>query len=246
MQRHRYQQIDRVVEAATLLGDLADEVVFVGGSAAGLLIDDPAIPDVRPTMDIDVIVEIGTRGDYYRLQERLREKDFREAVDEPVLCRYRHGSIILDVMPTDPDILGFTNRWYDDAARNSQTLEIDGVTLRAVTPAYFLATKLEAFHGRGKRDFMASHDMEDIIAVLDGRLEIVEDVRDAAEDVRQYLADQFAALLDDGDFLDALSGHLPGDAASQQRLPLLISRIEEIAGMRHEITNSTTGNHLQG
>jgi len=230
MQRHRYQQIDRVLEAATLLGDLADEVVFVGGSAAGLLITDPAIPDVRPTMDIDVIVEIGSRGDYYRLQDRLRERGFREAVDEPVLCRFRHGSIVLDVMPTDQDILGFANRWYADAARNAQTLEIDGVWLRAVTPAYFLATKLEAFHGRGQRDFMASHDMEDIIAVLDGRLDIVEDVRDADEDVRQYLADEFAAFLGDGDFMDALSGHLPGDVASQRRLPLLIARMERIAG----------------
>ena len=232
MQRHKYQHIDRVVEAATLLGELAGEVVFVGGSAAGLLIDDPAIPDVRPTMDIDVIVEIGSRGDYYRLQERLREKGFREAMGEPVLCRFRHGSIILDVMPTDPTILGFANRWYADAARNAQTLEIGGVRLRAVTPAHFLATKLEAFHGRGQRDFMLSHDMEDIIAVLDGRLGIVGDVLNAHEGVRQYLADQFAALLDDDDFMDALSGHLPGDAASQRRLPLLIARMEMIAGRR--------------
>lgn len=90
MRRHKYQCIDRVVEVAALLEELADEVVFVGGSAAGLLINDPAIPDVRPTLDIDVIVEIGTRGDYYRLQERLRAKGFGEAMGETVLCR-RHA-----------------------------------------------------------------------------------------------------------------------------------------------------------
>ena len=229
MRRHKYQCIDRVVEVAALLEELADEVVFVGGSAAGLLINDPAIPDVRPTLDIDVIVEIGTRGDYYRLQERLRAKGFGEAMGETVLCRFRHGPIILDVMPTDPDILGFANRWYSDAARNAQTLEIDDIRLRAVTPAYFLATKLEAFHGRGERDYMLSHDMEDIIAVLDGRIEIVEDVASADEDVRAYLTDQFSALLGDEYFMDALSGHLPGDTASQQRLPILIERMEKIA-----------------
>lgn len=229
MRRHKYQCIDRVVEVAALLEELADEVVFVGGSAAGLLINDPAIPDVRPTLDIDVIVEIGTRGDYYRLQERLRAKGFGEAMGETVLCRFRHGPIILDVMPTDPDILGFANRWYADAARNAQTLEIDGVKLRAVTPPYFLATKLEAFHGRGEHDYMLSHDMEDIIAVLDGRLEIVEDVESADEDVRAYLTDQLSALLEDEDFMDALSGHLPGDTASQQRLPILIERMEKVA-----------------
>jgi len=230
MQRHKYQCIDRVINVAVLLEELAEEVVFVGGSAAGLLINDPAIPDVRPTLDIDVIVEIATRGDYYRLQERLREKGFREAVGETVLCRFRHGSIILDVMPTEPAILGFANRWYADAARNAQALEIDGVRLRAVTSAYFLATKLEAFHGRGDHDFMLSHDMEDIIAVLDGRLEIVRDIAEAEQGLQTYLKKEFVLLLDDEDFMDALSGHLPGDTASQQRLPILIKRIEKIAG----------------
>lgn len=232
MRRHRYQCVERVLEVAALLGELADEVVFVGGAAAGLLINDPAIPEVRPTLDIDVIVEIGTRGDYYRLQERLRAKGFREALGETVLCRFHHGRIVLDVMPTDPHILGFANRWSADTARSAQTLEIDGVRLRAATPAHFLAMKLEAFHGRGRGDFMASHDMEDIVAVLDGRLELVAEVAAAAGNVRAYLAEQFATLLRNEDFLDALSGHLPGDAASQQRLPLLLRRLERLAGAR--------------
>ncbi|MBU1001708.1 MAG: hypothetical protein KKE73_04225 [Proteobacteria bacterium] len=229
MQRHKYQCVDRVVEVAVLLGDLADEVVFVGGAAAGLLINDPAIPDVRPTLDIDVLVEVSTRGDYYRLQERLRDKGFNEAVGETVICRFKHGPIILDVMPTDPAILGFTNIWYEDAARNSKALAIGGVRLRVVTPAYFLATKLEAFRGRGKGDYALSHDMEDIIAVIDGCLDIVEEVEGAHEGVRGYLANQFAMLLADNDFQDALSGHLPGDAASQQRRPILIERMAKIA-----------------
>ena len=204
--------------------------MFVGGSAAGLLINDPAIPNIRPTLDIDVIVEIATRGDYYRLQQRLREKGFSEAMGETVLCRFRHGPIILDVMPTDPTILGFANRWYADAAHNAQLLKIDEVKLRVVTSAYFLATKLEAFHGRGNHDFMLSHDMEDIIAVLDGRLEIVEEISESDEGVQTYLEKEFTILLNDEDFLDALSGHLPGDTASQLRLPMLIERIEKIAG----------------
>ena len=54
------------------------------------------------------------------------------------------------MMPTDEKILGFSNRWYSDAIQNSQDVEIaEQQTIRLVTPVYFLATKLEAFFGRG-------------------------------------------------------------------------------------------------
>jgi hypothetical protein len=58
---------------ADCLGPLLDQVVFVGGSIVGLLITNPAAPDVRPTDDVDVIVEIATYGQYAELQEKLGE-----------------------------------------------------------------------------------------------------------------------------------------------------------------------------
>jgi hypothetical protein len=36
--------------------------------------------------------------------------------------------------------------------------------VRLLAPALFIATKLDAFHGRGGGDIVASHDLEDIIA----------------------------------------------------------------------------------
>lgn len=217
------------MEVATLLGDLAEEVVFLGGAVAGLLITDPASPAIRPTLDIDVLVEVATLGEYYRFQDRLRQKGFLEALGESVICRFRHGALILDVMPTDPDILGFANRWYVYAARDFRIMAVNSVTLRVVSPASFLATKLDAFHGRGNGDFMLSHDMEDIIAVIDGRPEIVRDISTAESEVRNYLREQFALLLQNRSFLDALPGYLPGDAGSQQRLPILLDRLARIA-----------------
>ncbi len=228
MRRHRFQAVERVIEAAELLGDLAEEVVFTGGAAVGLLITDPTVPAVRPTLDIDVIVEVASLAEYYRLQERLRGKGFMESMEDKVICRWRHGSIILDVMPTDEKILGFANRWYAEAVRNAQELTVSGVKLRLVTPAYFLGIKLEAFQGRGKSDFMLSQDMEDIVAVLDGKPEIVEEVRKAKGDIRAYLAIELGKLLADRDFLDALPGHLPGDAANQQRVPIILERMQVI------------------
>ncbi|WP_338668068.1 hypothetical protein [Pseudodesulfovibrio methanolicus] len=232
MNRDKYQAVDRVVEVALLLGDLAGQCVFVGGAATGLLLTDPATPNVRPTLDVDVIVELTTTGELYRLQDALRARGFMEDMESKVICRWRHHPIILDVMPTKPEILGFANRWYPNAVRYAHERSIDGVRLRFVSPAYFLATKLEAFHGRGGGDYMASHDMEDFIAVLDGRLEIVDDVAGADIEVQYYLADQFDTLLSDDDFLDALPGHLPGDAASQARVPLIIERMKSISALK--------------
>lgn len=232
MNRGRNQAVDRVVEVAILLGDLAEQCVFVGGAATGLLLTDPAIPNVRPTLDVDVIVELATTGELYRLQDALRSKGFSEDMESGVICRWRHDPIILDVMPTEPDILGFANRWYPNAVKYAHECSIDGVRLRFVSPAYFLATKLEAFHGRGGGDYILSHDMEDFIAVLDGRLEIVDDVTGADGDVLYYLAGQLKALLSEDDFLDALPGHLPGDPASQARVPLIVERMESIAAVK--------------
>lgn len=175
MRRHN-QNVERIMAVAHQLGDLLQSVVFAGGAVTGLLITDPAFPDVRPTIDIDVIVEVITLTDYYRLQQRLREKGFRESMEDGVICRWKFREILVDFMPTDERILGFSNRWYTDAFRNAQDFSVEELTLKLIRAPYFLGSKLEAFHGRGKSDYMVSHDMEDFIAVLDGRLEIVEEI----------------------------------------------------------------------
>jgi predicted nucleotidyltransferase len=216
---------------AERLGDLQERVVFLGGAATALLITDAAAPDVRATLDVDVIVEIGTGPDYYRLGESLRAIGFTEDASEGApLCRWLIDGIRVDIMPTDERILGFSNRWYLPALHHAARIEIDGgMTIRSDTAPFFLATKLEAFFGRGRDDFMASHDLEDLIAVLDGRKEIVEEVGSAPEDVREFLARSFDGLLRRRDFLDALPGHLPPDPASQQRATVVLGRTREIA-----------------
>jgi hypothetical protein len=73
------------------------------------------------------------------------------------------------------------------AIERAQQFEVAGHAVPVVAPALFIATKLEAFHGRGNDDVFASHDLEDIIAVVDGREELVRDVAAAAADVRDYI-----------------------------------------------------------
>jgi hypothetical protein len=148
------------------------------------------------------------------------------------VCRWLVDAIKVDVMPTQEDVLGFTNRWYLPAIRNAVQVEIEqGITIQLVTAPYFLATKIEAFEGRGNGDYMASHDLEDIVAVLDGRPEITSEIRRSPDDLQRFLSDKFRMLLTKEDFLNALPGHMPPDRASQARLPKLTKQLKEIAGV---------------
>lgn len=110
-------------QVALQLGDLTEQLVFVGGVTAGLLITDPGAPTVRPTQDVDVIAVIESHTDYYRLSELLRQRGFSEDRSEGApMCRWISGGWQLDVMPTDESILGFSNRWYGLAASTAETM----------------------------------------------------------------------------------------------------------------------------
>jgi hypothetical protein len=105
---------------ARRLGDLASEVVFVGGATIALLIDDPASMPVRPTDDLDMIVETSSRQRYYELETKLRARGFQPDRSEGApLCRWTIDGITVDVMPTSAEILGFGNIWYSDAIAHS-------------------------------------------------------------------------------------------------------------------------------
>jgi len=133
-------------------------------------------------------------------------------------------------MPTDPDIMGFGNEWYAQAFAAAESVSLpSGEYIRMVPAPYFLATKLAAFDDKGNEDILLSRDMEDIITVLDGRPEIVEEVQKSEKRLRIHLTQRFATLLQDQRFTDALPGYLPSDAASQKRLPALLERIRAIS-----------------
>jgi hypothetical protein len=125
-------------------------------------------------------------------------------------------------------VLGFSNRWYPAAIETAQTFHIAGHDVRVVTPALFIATKLEAFHGRGGDDVVASHDLEDITAVVDGHPEIVGDVAAASDGVRAYVGAEIRTLFDNRDFTEALAGFLLPDRASQARRSFLEDRLRSL------------------
>jgi hypothetical protein len=230
MKRKQNPNLNILTQAVERLGELSDEMVFLGGCATGLLITDEAAPPLRVTKDVDTIVEAATLAAYQRFSTKLRNQGFREDTsDSAPLCRWVADEVILDVMPTDSGILGFGNRWYGSAMEHAEFMTLpSGYNIRMVSAPYFLCTKFEAFDGRGRGDYLLSHDIEDMIAVLDGRPEIVKEIQTADQALIENIRIRFTQLLSDIRFIAALSGHMPGDQASQARVGLVIERIETI------------------
>ena len=186
--------------AATALGELVDEVVFVGGATIELWITRPGAVDVRPTEDVDVVVEVTTRTAFHEFEARLRTRGFAEAQDSRVICRWRHreSSLVLDAMPARAAILGFENRWQAAALPHAVEGALpSGGRIRVAPPTYLLAMKFEAFRGRGRGDYLGSRDIEDIALLLDRRAEIVDELRNADPELRAYVATEARALLSD-------------------------------------------------
>lgn len=203
---------------ASALAEVVDDVTFVGGCTTILLVDEAAYSGVRQTEDVDIIVDITTLIEYRKFEKLLRGLGFREAKEGPI-CRWYlpdgEVKIMLDVMPTSEDILGFSNRWYSEAIEHANLMKLpSGKEIRVVTAAHFLATKFEAFHGRGEGDYY-SHDLEDIVFVMENRKDLVKELFDCSVVLKAYFAEQAAGLLND-DFLNVLPGLVSDPGGERQ------------------------------
>ncbi|MBC7624331.1 MAG: hypothetical protein H7232_13185 [Aeromicrobium sp.] len=225
--------IAKVELIAEAIGELADELVFVGGCAAGLLITDPAAPPVRVTYDVDLLVQVATLIEYHAAEKQLAARGFKRdlAADAPI-CRWVFNALEVDLMPTESTILGFSNRWYPHAIKTATRLILpSGKRIKLISATAFVATKFEAFNDRGKRDLLGSHDLEDILNVIEGRPTLVTEIATESAALRQYLAEAFAALTRLPSFDDYLPGLLAQDALQGERVAIVKSRISKIALM---------------
>jgi predicted nucleotidyltransferase len=225
--------ISLLEDASEKLAPLLHEVVFVGGAMLGLLITDAGAAPVRATTDIDVICEITTYAAYVDFSVRLRNLHFTEDTREGApICRWISGDLTLDVMPLEKEILGFTNAWYGGALQSAQEVTLaNGLAIQVITAPYFLGTKIEAYRGRGKGDFHASRDLDDFVAIVDGRENLIEEITASPRDLCVYLAAAANELLAEPRFIDALPGYLLPDEISQRRLPLIKRRLAEIVAI---------------
>jgi len=221
--------LDRLEQITLRLGSLVDELMLVGGTAAGLLVTDPGAEPVRPTSDVDVVVEVSTLAGLDAFGARLRRCGFHEGKREgDPICRWRHGELILDVLPLDESVLGFSNRWYRSAFACTVGITLpSGAEIRHIDGPHFVATKLEAYGNRGVGDPSTSHDLEDIVRVVDGRPTLPGEVLTSDVALRTFLAERMRGPLEDRFFLEALSTYFrnEGDA----RAAIVLARLRGLA-----------------
>lgn len=216
---------------ADRLDRLGLDYAFVGGAIVNLLLDHPELSPARPTDDLDVILKAVTAHRYADVEASVRtlgfDHDMRTGAPR---CRWVLGNLTVDIMPTEGAFLGLNTAWFTEALATAREHAFGHVQLKLISPVAFLATKYVAFTDRGEGDFYASHDLEDFITVIDGRNAIVAEVASAPEALRTYLINAVRTLLAAPAFNESLPGHLPGDEASQRRLPALRRKLRDLAG----------------
>ena len=223
------EMLQKVAEA---LGPLLNEVVFVGGTIPSLLITDPAAPSLRPTKDVDIIINSLSHHSHASFEEKLRKRGFQ--MKPPPACRYGINDILVDVMTTTSEAMGFSERWYAEAFASAESLTLpNGIMIRVIQAPLFLATKLDAWRDRGNRDVLASPDLEDILAVIDGRDTLLDEIQQSNHDVRIFLSQHFELLLKNNDFLEAVPGHLGGDAIAHERAEKAVEVMKKIVELGH-------------
>ncbi len=183
---------------AIALGDLNEQVVYVGGAVISLYINDPAAEDVRPTKDIDISLAIATLGELENLRQQLSKKGFVQTAEEKVMCRFDYAGIKVDVMSTKAVGWAPANPWFEPGFRFKQVVDVDDQKIQILPLAYFLASKFTAFNDRGSIDPRTSHDFEDIVYILDNRKDIVDEIFKYSDDeVKKYLLSEFIEIQKD-------------------------------------------------
>ena len=206
--------ITRIKAISRILKSIKKDVVFVGGATVSLYVDSKS-SEVRPTDDVDVVIELAAYNNYTQLEEELRNVGFENDKDSGIICRYMVQGIIVDIMPTNSDVLGFSNRWYEEGFENAISIMLDDDEVKIFSFPYFIATKLEAFKNRGNNDFRFSSDFEDIVYVLENNSNAENQLSNLPEQLKEYFSKTFQDLINQQDWEEGLYAHLEPRNAPQ-------------------------------
>jgi len=203
-------RINRLVtkKIALALGELNEQVVYVGGAVVSLYVDDPSADDVRPTKDLDLTMKIASLSELENIRQSLAAKGFVQSVMDSVVCRFRYDDVLVDVMATVPIGWAPGNRWFEGGLDEAISKELEEISIRILPLPYFLATKFDAFFDRGVNDLWASHDYEDIVYLFNHVTDISEQILNSDEVVKRYLGECADQILTNRSFKEAIMGNL--------------------------------------
>ncbi len=196
-----------VAEIAHALQELKDQMVFVGGAVVSLYTDDPAANEIRPTSDIDLTLNILNLNKWSELQEKLSALGFHPDPDGHAICSYKYKNIPVDNMPSEDGPFGPANQWYKLGFSDLRIVKANEENIQILAAPCYLATKFEAFNNRGT-DYRTSHDFEDIVNIIDNRIDIVEEVSSTIPEIKDFLKTQFTILINNSNYDEILSAHI--------------------------------------
>ncbi|MFT5217410.1 MAG: putative nucleotidyltransferase [Flavobacteriales bacterium] len=215
-----------VAEIAEALQHFKDTVVFVGGAIVSLYTDDPAADEIRPTQDVDMTLNVINLGEWRIIQEELSELGFHPDPFGHAICSYKYNDIPVDIMAAEDGPLGPANKWFKIGFNNLWTVMAADQEIRILDAPCYLATKFEAFKDRGK-DYRTSHDIEDIIYIMDNRTTIVEEVNESKDSIKAFIKDQLLKIVNLGVMEEVLASHIH-PFMIEGRLPIVEKKINLI------------------
>ncbi len=219
--------LERLQATADALGPLMDELCLVGGTAANLLITDPGASPLRATLDVDLIVEATQYTAYHVFCQKLAVLGFGQSPNDEPICRWKRDELVVDIMPLDEGVLGFSNHWYKSAFQSRCAAVLSQSTIiYHVDAPHFLATKLAAFDGRGEGDYVMSHDLEDMVRVIDGRSEIEAELAASPIGLLEFVSGRLQEIFKDRMFMEAFPGYFEDGA---ERAALTLERLHRIS-----------------
>ncbi len=227
----------RLKDIAIILGEIKDEVVFIGGATVGLYIDDKAAPTPQPSEDIDCVVEIASYGEWSDFEAKLRHKGFQDFDisgndKDPPTCRKYILGIKVDFMPVEEAVLGYGNPWFKKGLKNSIKIKLDEIQVNIFKIEYFVATKLKAFNDRGLTgDIRFSQDLEDLTELIDGVTGFELEISRSDKIVKNFISDELKKILANKEvYKEAMYGFLSYDDPNtrRSRLNRIFDIIEKI------------------
>lgn len=218
-----------VAKVAEGLQQYREQVVFVGGAVISLYTDDPAADEIRPTKDIDFTINIVNVGEFLKTIEELGKLGFHPDPYGTSICSYTYKKYPVDIIPAEDNAFGSTNRWYKIGFEDLWKVKAKNQEIYILSAPCFLATKFEAFNSRGK-DYRTSHDIEDIIYIIDNRITIVDEIAKCDERILEFIKSELQKIIDKGLLEELLQTHIH---------PLIIDeRIEIVKEKINSIMNA--------
>lgn len=198
--------------------------VFIGGATIGAYLDTFGRTQLRPTKDVDLIVPgVTNRMAWPTLEAELGRRGWTPDAEGPICRHLSPSGHLVDLLAT------WQGAWFPGAVRFAaeHTLS-DGTRVRLPDVAWLLGCKIDAFRDRGSMDPLASQDLEDVIAILDGCDYVAKSLAAAPLDLKEFVGRFCARVRDDRSLLDAAMAHLPrgeGDQARRERLRTVLSSL---------------------